>query len=106
MTLQSAQFLAPAKLNLFLHITGRRKDGYHELQTLFQLLDYGDHMEFEVDSSGILSLHIASSQAHGMMPLWTITWSPVQPSYCEKRPPCRSLAPVSAWTRSSPAGPG
>jgi len=62
MTLQSAQFLAPAKLNLFLHITGRRKDGYHELQTLFQLLDYGDHMEFEVDSSGILSLHIASSQ--------------------------------------------
>ena len=33
---------APAKLNLFLHITGRRADGYHELQTLFQLLDYGD----------------------------------------------------------------
>lgn len=34
--------LAPAKLNLFLHITGRRADGYHLLQTLFQLLDYGD----------------------------------------------------------------
>ena len=33
---------APAKLNLFLHITGRRADGYHELQTLFQLLDWGD----------------------------------------------------------------
>ena len=31
---------APAKLNLFLHITGRREDGYHNLQTLFQLLDY------------------------------------------------------------------
>jgi 4-diphosphocytidyl-2-C-methyl-D-erythritol kinase len=30
---------APAKLNLFLHVTGRRADGYHELQTLFQLLD-------------------------------------------------------------------
>ncbi len=33
---------APAKLNLFLHITGRRDDGYHLLQTVFQLLDYGD----------------------------------------------------------------
>ena len=37
---------APAKLNLFLHITGRRADGYHELQTLFQLLDYGDILSF------------------------------------------------------------
>lgn len=37
---------APAKLNLFLHITGRRADGYHELQTLFQLLDYGDQLHF------------------------------------------------------------
>lgn len=33
---------APAKLNLFLHVTGRRPDGYHEIQTLFQLLDWGD----------------------------------------------------------------
>jgi len=37
---------APAKLNLFLHITGRRADGYHELQTLFQLLDYSDTLHF------------------------------------------------------------
>ncbi len=33
---------SPAKLNLFLYITGRREDGYHNLQTLFQFLDYGD----------------------------------------------------------------
>ena len=33
---------APAKLNLFLHITGQQADGYHTLQTIFQLLDYGD----------------------------------------------------------------
>jgi len=38
---------APAKLNLFLHITGRRADGYHNLQTLFQLLDHGDTLRFE-----------------------------------------------------------
>ena len=37
---------SPAKLNLFLHITGRRPDGYHELQTLFQFLDYGDDLTF------------------------------------------------------------
>jgi len=37
---------APAKLNLFLHITGQRNDGYHELQTVFQLLDYGDWLWF------------------------------------------------------------
>lgn len=38
--------LSPAKLNLFLHINGRRPDGYHELQTVFQLLDYGDQLQF------------------------------------------------------------
>ncbi|MEP3561000.1 MAG: 4-(cytidine 5'-diphospho)-2-C-methyl-D-erythritol kinase [Marinobacter sp.] len=37
---------SPAKLNLFLHITGQRPDGYHELQTLFQFLDYGDELTF------------------------------------------------------------
>ncbi|MDP3304167.1 MAG: 4-(cytidine 5'-diphospho)-2-C-methyl-D-erythritol kinase, partial [Methylotenera sp.] len=35
-------FLAPAKINLFLHITGQREDGYHLLQTVFRLLDYYD----------------------------------------------------------------
>jgi len=38
---------APAKLNLLLHITGQRADGYHELQTVFQFLDYGDELRFE-----------------------------------------------------------
>lgn len=37
---------APAKLNLFLHITGRREDGYHLLQTVFQFLDFGDELVF------------------------------------------------------------
>ena len=45
-------FSAPAKLNLFLHITGRRADGYHELQTLFRLLDHGDRLAFAVNDSG------------------------------------------------------
>ena len=43
---------APAKLNLFLHITGRRPDGYHDLQTLFQILDWGDELRIVVNDSG------------------------------------------------------
>ena len=43
---------APAKLNLFLHVTGRRPDGYHELQTLFRLLDHGDTLHLEVRADG------------------------------------------------------
>ena len=45
---------APAKLNLFLHITGRRADGYHNLQTLFQLLDAGDQLDIETSNNGSL----------------------------------------------------
>ena len=40
---------SPAKLNLFLHILDRREDGYHNLQTLFQLLDYGDQLSFSIN---------------------------------------------------------
>ncbi len=42
---------SPAKLNLFLHITGRRADGYHELQTIFQLIDLYDWLTFEQTKS-------------------------------------------------------
>jgi 4-diphosphocytidyl-2-C-methyl-D-erythritol kinase len=45
---------APAKLNLFLHITGQRSDGYHLLQTLFQFVDYCDLLYFEPRQDGII----------------------------------------------------
>ena len=45
---------APAKLNLFLHIVGRRADGYHLLQTVFQLLDWGDRVRLRVRSDGLI----------------------------------------------------
>lgn len=48
---------APAKLNLMLHITGRRADGYHELQTLFQFLDFGDELGFALRADGVIRLH-------------------------------------------------
>ena len=47
---------APAKLNLFLHVNGRRSDGYHELQTLFIFLDKADRLSFEVDHSDSISI--------------------------------------------------
>jgi 4-diphosphocytidyl-2-C-methyl-D-erythritol kinase len=43
---------APAKINLFLHVVGRRLDGYHLLQTIFQFLDYGDEIDFELRDDG------------------------------------------------------
>ena len=43
---------APAKLNLFLRITGRRADGYHQLQTVFRLLDWGDEVRLRVRAEG------------------------------------------------------
>jgi 4-diphosphocytidyl-2-C-methyl-D-erythritol kinase len=48
---------APAKLNLFLYVNGRRPDGYHELQTLFTFLDQGDELRFSVRTDGELTLN-------------------------------------------------
>jgi 4-diphosphocytidyl-2-C-methyl-D-erythritol kinase len=48
----SSEWPAPAKLNLFLHVTGRRADGYHELQTLFQLIDLCDTITIAVRADG------------------------------------------------------
>jgi 4-diphosphocytidyl-2-C-methyl-D-erythritol kinase len=45
---------APAKLNLFLHVVGRRADGYHELQTVFRLLDFGDTVQLRVRDDGVI----------------------------------------------------
>ena len=46
---------APAKLNLMLHIVGRRADGYHELQTVFQLIDLADSIDISVREDGVIS---------------------------------------------------
>ena len=48
---------APAKLNLWLHIIGRRPDGYHELETVFQFLDHGDELSFALREDGVIRLH-------------------------------------------------
>ena len=48
---------APAKLNLFLHITGRRDDGYHELQTVFRILDWGDTVYLRPRADGRIVRH-------------------------------------------------
>ncbi len=45
---------APAKLNLFLHVTGRREDGYHSLQTVFRLLDWGDTVSIRLREDGVI----------------------------------------------------
>ena len=65
----SERWFAPAKLNLFLHILGRRSDGYHQLQTLFQLLDEGDTLQFESLSGGELQLELRSNTTGQRLPL-------------------------------------
>jgi len=50
-------FVAPAKLNLFLHVTGRRRDGYHLLQTVFRLLDFSDQLGYEIREDGTIKLN-------------------------------------------------
>lgn len=54
MTENWSQWPSPAKLNLFLRITGRRDDGYHELQTVFQLLDWGDSIALRCRDDGVI----------------------------------------------------
>ncbi|WP_201588787.1 4-(cytidine 5'-diphospho)-2-C-methyl-D-erythritol kinase [Psychrobacter fozii] len=46
--------LSPAKINLFLHITGKRADGYHDLQTVFRLLAWGDYLHFSVTNDAVI----------------------------------------------------
>ncbi len=49
-------FPSPAKLNLFLYINGKRSDGYHELQTLFQFLNVGDDIDIEITDEPTITL--------------------------------------------------
>ncbi|MBF8746622.1 MULTISPECIES: 4-(cytidine 5'-diphospho)-2-C-methyl-D-erythritol kinase [Pseudomonas] len=55
--MQTLTLPAPAKLNLWLHIIGRRADGYHELETVFQFLDHGDELRFALREDGVIRLH-------------------------------------------------
>ncbi|HSF77636.1 MAG TPA: 4-(cytidine 5'-diphospho)-2-C-methyl-D-erythritol kinase [Steroidobacteraceae bacterium] len=58
----SRDWPAPAKLNLFLQVTGRRPDGFHELQTVFQIIDLCDSLDFEVRDDGLVK-RVAGSAA-------------------------------------------
>jgi len=68
MLYESQSYLSPSKVNLFLHILRRRTDGYHELQTLFQLLDYGDDLTFKPNDSGVLELHQKTENQAQVLP--------------------------------------
>ena len=51
----SRHWPAPAKLNLILHITGQRQDGYHLLQTVFQFIDFSDSLDFNIRDDAVIS---------------------------------------------------
>ena len=56
MTVNKDWWPSPAKLNLFLHILGRYDNGYHKLQSLFQMLDYGDKLAFDINHTGTIAM--------------------------------------------------
>lgn len=56
---------APAKLNLFLHVLGRRSDGYHDLQTVFQFLEFGDSLRFTPAPAGEYQLEGITGELAG-----------------------------------------
>ena len=56
--------LSPAKINLFLHITGKRADGYHNLQTVFRLLNWGDCLHFSVADDAVMQTANSESDAN------------------------------------------
>jgi len=68
---KSTRWLAPAKLNLFLHITSRRTDGYHNLQTIFQFIDYCDVLYFKTRTDGQLS---CQSTEKSLRPEQDLVW--------------------------------
>jgi len=55
---------APAKLNLMLHITGQRADGYHELQTIFQFIGFSDELKFELRDDDNIQRHCDDFSVH------------------------------------------
>ena len=59
---------APAKLNLFLHVVGRRDDGYHLLQSVFMLIDWADTLHFERRTDGLIRRLNASEEATRLPP--------------------------------------
>ena len=61
---------APAKINLFLQVVGKRDDGYHLLQTIFQFLDFGDELSFSITDDGSISrclLYTSPSPRDGLL---------------------------------------
>ena len=64
---------APAKLNLFLHIVGRRDDGYHNLQTVFQFVDYADTLIFAPRTDDQLTLTDSTSHISAQQNLRNLT---------------------------------
>jgi hypothetical protein len=89
---------APAKLNLFLHVVGRRADGYHLLQSPFVLIDWADTLHFERRDDGQLS---ATTSARRCRP----TTCACAPRARCSRPAARRWAPTSRSTSRCPGAP-
>ena len=100
-TAQATRWPAPAKLNLFLHVTARRADGYHELQTLFQLIDLAD--EHQHHACAMTAGSSVPRAPRGCRP--KRTWWCAPPGRCRRRP-ARPWARPLRVTKRIPLGGG
>ena len=91
-TVTTIEARSPAKLNLFLHVTGRRPDGYHSLQTVFQLLSWGDDMRFEAREAPGITL---SGDTDDIAPEITSSSKPLTPSVDPSAAPTSTSASAS-----------
>jgi 4-diphosphocytidyl-2-C-methyl-D-erythritol kinase len=85
---------APAKLNLFLHITGRRADGYHLLQSVFMLIDWCDTLHFELRTTA------SSAGRTWAAPALPTTWCCAQPGCCRRQGAHRRAHTSASTSRS------
>ncbi|RLA46703.1 MAG: 4-(cytidine 5'-diphospho)-2-C-methyl-D-erythritol kinase [Gammaproteobacteria bacterium] len=88
------QLPAPAKLNLFLHVIGRRADGYHDIQTLFQLLDYSDELTFEARADKTITVTTYNEQFDPQTNLVTLAAQQLQ-----RQSSCQQGANISLLKR-------
>ena len=94
---------APAKINLFLHVVGRRADGYHQLQTVFRFLDYGDTLRCEPRSDDriVLAAPRARSSWHTTRP--SRSGNPRSNRTRSTGSAANAAAPVRARSTSNPS---
>jgi len=97
---------APAKINLMLHITGRREDGYHELQTIFQFIDFSDELVFTPRTDSQIKRHSQNFAVPESEDIIIRAAKTLRSRYLNKCPSAQSFGVDIQLTKNIPMGAG